>query len=280
MERLLSRVDFTAGALPYAERLGWKVLLLAPGRKLPFLSKAKGGIGVHDATSKPDQIRAWGRICPNGNIAVACGEASGIIVVDVDPRHGGDASLVTLAAKGRVLPTGPRQRTGNRGWHHLFKADPRIRNSVGRLGPGLDVKSTGGSAVVAPSWIGKSESGPGGPYLWEVSPFDHPVPRMPLWMEQMLCPPPPKPEFAAEIKSDDLKPLLHFVAASCRGQRNNRLHWAASRAAEMAARRQISAQSAGHRLVAAAAACGYVGPEVVNTIDSAFRQSGLRFDVQ
>lgn len=85
----MSNVDFTAGALPYAERLGWKVLLLAPGRKLPFLSKENGGNGVHDATSNPDQIRTWGRICPNGNIGVACGEASGIIVLDVDPRHGG-----------------------------------------------------------------------------------------------------------------------------------------------------------------------------------------------
>jgi hypothetical protein len=58
-----------------------------------------------------------------------------------------------------------------------------------------------------------------------------------------------------------------------------RLHWAASRAGEMSARRQVSAQSAGHRLVAAAAACGYVGPEVARTINSAFARSGLRFEV-
>jgi hypothetical protein len=46
----------------------------------------------------------------------------------------------------------------------------------------------------------------------------------------------------------------------------------------MAARGQVSAQSAGHRLVAAAAAAGYVGAEVIRTIDSGFKASGLRFE--
>src|SRR5215831_9432641 len=122
-------VDFVAGALPYAERLGWQVLLLAPGRKLPFLSKAKGGNGVHDATSDLDQIRDWGRICRNGNIAVACGEASGIIVIDVDPRHGGDVSIRALAAKGYAFPMAPRQRTGNGGYFYRYQ--PGIRSSTG-----------------------------------------------------------------------------------------------------------------------------------------------------
>ena len=56
-----------------------------------------------------------------------------------------------------------------------------------------------------------------------------------------------------------------------------RLHWAACRAGEMAARGQVSAQSAGRRLVAAAAAAGYVGAEVARTIDSGFKESGLSF---
>ena len=36
------KVDFIAGALPYAEQLGWKVLLLAPGSKLPLLLQGEG----------------------------------------------------------------------------------------------------------------------------------------------------------------------------------------------------------------------------------------------
>jgi hypothetical protein len=40
------------------------------------------GNGVHDATCDPDVIRAWGNPCQHGNVAVACGEASGIVVLD------------------------------------------------------------------------------------------------------------------------------------------------------------------------------------------------------
>src|SRR5262245_51022849 len=163
--------DFVIGAMPYVEQLGWKVLLLAPGSKLPFISKQNGGNGVHDASSDPDQIRAWGKLCPNGNVGIACGEASGIVVVDVDPRHGGDASIRVLAAKGHPFPAAPRQRSGNGGYHLVYRHQVGIGSSKNRLGRGIDVKSTGGYIVVAPSWIGPSDNGPGGAYVWEVSPF-------------------------------------------------------------------------------------------------------------
>lgn len=273
------KVDFTAGALPYAEQLGWKVFLLAPGLKVPYFAKQRGGNGVHDATLDPDQIRAWGQVCPHGNVGVACGKQSAIVVVDVDPRNGGDASLAALAAKGRVLPPGPRGRTGNGGWHYVFKFDSRITNSKSKLGPGIDVKSTGGYVVAAPSWTRKSDDGPGGPYVWEVSPFDVAVPRMPIWMATILNPPPlPTPAFAPDVNGGDVEPLARFVASSTKGERNNRLHWAACRVGQMAARGQVAADSAGRRLVAAAAAAGYVGAEVARTIDSAFKQSGVRFE--
>src|SRR5947207_9772348 len=134
------RVDFVGGALPYAELLGWKVVQLGPNWKLPFLPKRKGGNGVHDASSDPDQIRAWGRICPDGNIAIACGEASGIAVLDVDPRSGGDVSIRALAAKGHVFPKGPRARTGNKGWHLLFRHQAGVGGSKHKLGAGVEVK--------------------------------------------------------------------------------------------------------------------------------------------
>ena len=114
------KVDFTAGALPYAEKLGWPVLLLAPLQKEPFIPKRHGGNGVHDATRDADLIRAWGKLCPHGNIGLACGEASGMVVLDVDPRNGGDTTIRGLAVK-HSLPRGPRARTGNGGWHLLFR---------------------------------------------------------------------------------------------------------------------------------------------------------------
>jgi len=257
------KVDFAMGALAYAERLGWKVLPLAAGWKLPAIPKAAGGNGVWDASADPEQIRSWGRIYPNANIAVACGAGSGFIAVDVDPRNGGDKTLAALAAKGRVLPTGgPRQRTGNGGWHFLFKADPRIAGSKGKLGPGIEIKSTGGYILVAPSWTRKSDDGPGGSYMWEASPFDVPLPRMPLWLTTMLVPPPAtKQAFVRDANADDLEPLAHFVASSVKGERNDRLFWAACRARELVGRRVISEATAIRRLTQAAAAAGLHGPD-------------------
>jgi hypothetical protein len=269
------KVDFTAGALPYAERLGWKLLLLAPGWKVPYFPKGSGGSGVHDATADVEQLRKWGKVCPTGNIAVACGAASGFIAVDVDPRNGGDASLAALAAKGRVLPPGPRQRTGNRGWHYLLKADPRVGGSKGKLGPGIEIKSTGGYIVVAPSWTRKSDDGPGGHYVWEVSPFDAPVPRMPTWLTSMLNPPPrPAPAFTPDARGGDIEHLARFVACSSEGERNNRLYWAACRARELVERRLVSEASAVRRLADAATAAGLTGadgPKALRTIRSGLK---------
>jgi Bifunctional DNA primase/polymerase, N-terminal len=126
------RVAFVADASLYAERLGWKVVLLGPKWKLPFLSKEKGGNGVHDASSGPEQIRAWGKICSDGNIAIACGTASDIVVLDVAPRNGGDISIRALGAKGHVLPRGPR---AHRQWRMTSNA--MIARQVRRCLAGL-----------------------------------------------------------------------------------------------------------------------------------------------
>jgi hypothetical protein len=270
------KVDFINGALPYVERLGWKVLLLAPGWKLPFISKEDGGRGVHDASSDPAQIRAWSQLCAGGNIAVACGEASGIVVLDVDPRNGGDATIRAHSARGHVFPKGPRARTGNGGWHLLFRHQSGIGGSAGKLGPGVEVKSTGGYVLVAPSWTRKSDDGPGGSYTWEVSPFDVPVPRMPLWLTSILRPPPaPRQPFVRDADAGDLEPLARFVASSSEGERNNRLYWAACRARELVERCAISEATAISRLSQAAAAAGLhggiEGPKAIRTIMSGLR---------
>jgi hypothetical protein len=272
------KTGFVDDALRYAEQLGWKVLLLAPGSKLPFFAKEKGGNGVHDSTSDADQIRAWGKVCPSGNVGIACGEASGIVAIDIDPRNGGDASIRALAAKGHPFPKAPRQRTGNGGFHLVYRHQVGIGGSKNRLGRGIDVKSSGGYVLAAPSWTRPSSDGPGGEYRWEVSPFDVEPPQLPMWMATILNPPPrPPPAYEPDLRGGNVEPLARFVASATKGERNNRLHWAACRAGEMAASGKVSAHSAGHRLLAAAAAAGYVGAEVSRTIDSAFKESGLSF---
>ncbi|HEY7084628.1 MAG TPA: bifunctional DNA primase/polymerase, partial [Hyphomicrobiaceae bacterium] len=249
-------IDFTKEALRFAS-IGWSVFPLGHGSKMPAI---KGGHGVKDASLCPDDIRAWGRIHPRANIGVACGPSSGIVVIDIDPRNGGHESLARLAAKGRVLPCGPRARTGNGGAHHFFRFDPRIANSKNRLGAGIDVKSTGGYVVVAPSEIGSSKNGAGGSYYWDISPFDVVVPRLPIWLTTMLAPsaPPPRcrPHERSSVGSAEVDRLAKWVARGAEGERNNRLHWAACRVGEMAREHKVAATAAGQSLVSAAVQAG------------------------
>ena len=110
-------------------------------------------------------------------------------------------------------------------------------SSKNKLGAGIDVKSTGGYVVVAPSQIGPSKSGPGGSYRWEVSPFDVDIPRLPIWLMTMLAPPAPPPRYRHHERrygSSNVDGLAKWVAQGAEGERNNRIHWAACRVGEMA----------------------------------------------
>ena len=74
-------------ALWYSQVANWPVLPLHPGSKLPACAH-----GITEATTDEAQIRAWWRHHPDRNVGVACGAASGIVVVDIDPRNGGTES--------------------------------------------------------------------------------------------------------------------------------------------------------------------------------------------
>lgn len=270
-------MSFAEHAIRYAEELSWRVFPLASGSKVPAV---KGGHAVKDASAYRDDIVAWWGKYPKANIGLACGLPSGVIVIDVDPRNGGHETLTRFASRGHVMPYGPRARSGNGGLHYFLRFDKRIANSKNRLGPGIDVKSTGGYVVAAPSWIAPSKSGKGGSYNWEVSPFDAPVPRIPIWVMSILAPP-PKPRQVFEPKScgsADVETLANWVARASVGERSNRLHWAACRVGEMVARHKVSDRSAGHRLVSAAVATGLTRKEAIGTVDSGYKKSGLRFE--
>jgi hypothetical protein len=62
-------------ALKYAS-LGWAVFPCRPNDKVPATPH-----GCLDATTDPDQIRAWWSEAPNCNIGLACGEPSGVVAL-------------------------------------------------------------------------------------------------------------------------------------------------------------------------------------------------------
>ena len=107
--------------------------------------------GFKDATTDPDQIRKWWEMWPEANLAIATGDP--VVVLDVDPRHGGDESFRDLEQEHGKLPVTVVVKTGGGGWHHWFRPPDgiEIRNSEGVVGPGLDVRGVGGYALVPPS---------------------------------------------------------------------------------------------------------------------------------
>ena len=117
--------------------------------------------GVKDATNDPDKIRAWVSAYPTANWAVACGEVSGVFVVDVDPRHGGFDALEQWTAD-HPLPETLTVLTGGGGRHFYFEypADSLIGNRTNWI-TGVDVRGNGGYVILPPS---NHQSG--GTYRW------------------------------------------------------------------------------------------------------------------
>jgi hypothetical protein len=168
------------------------VFPLAPHSKVPFIPEHEGGHGCLDATINTVQIGEWWSRCPKANIGLATGAVSRIVVIDVDPAKGGDASIASLEAQHGVLPETLTVRTGHGGRHLYFMhpgADVRIKSSVALLGlPGLDVRGHGGYVVAPPSILENDHR-----YKWIISMQPAPLPAWLLALTEQrisLTPPP------------------------------------------------------------------------------------------
>jgi hypothetical protein len=104
-------------------------------------------------------IARWWRRWPCANVGIATGPRSGIVVLDVDPRHAGDVTLAQHERSLGALPDTVVAETGGGGWHVYFIAPDDAL--VGAFPPGVDVKHVGGYVVAPPSthWTG-------GVYRW------------------------------------------------------------------------------------------------------------------
>jgi hypothetical protein len=133
---------------------------LSPG-KHPRLDNGVSGASANEVTIRRWFERQWPGRC---NLGVATGRVSGLIVVDVDPKHDGFSTLARLERELGPLPADtPRVRTGSGGLHIYLQYPGNgltIRNSAGALGRGLDVRGDNGYVVVPPSVTDK------GKYTW------------------------------------------------------------------------------------------------------------------
>lgn len=192
-------------ALWYAAK-GWRVVPIPPGNKYPR------GIDNWEkrATTDPERIRRYWTKNPDHGVGIATGPESGIFVIDIDPRDGGDDSLAALEAKYGPLPDTVQTVTGGNGLHIYFNwpADGEIHNSAsGVLGAGIDVRGINGQVLAAPTIHPTT----GQPYVFEVEhdPMDgQAVADAPQWMVDLLQQPvgtsTPRREKAARLVGADL----------------------------------------------------------------------------
>ena len=157
--------------------------------------------GLKDASRDPNTLRAWWVRWSDANIGILTGNPSGLLVVDVDPRSGGDDTLADLEARHGPLPETVEALTGGGGRHVFFKHPGfHVKARTNALGDGLDIKGDGGYVVASPS-VHIS----GRPYAWEVAhhPDDVPLAAAPAWLLDGLAEKPapdaPGPDGAGDM---------------------------------------------------------------------------------
>lgn len=107
--------------------------------------------GYKDATIDLHQIKEWWRIFPSANIGLATGEKSRFVVLDIDIKSNGPASLNELEMKYGSLPETLTVKTGSGGKHYYFRQPQVSIGCRGGLFPGIDVRGNGGYVVAPPS---------------------------------------------------------------------------------------------------------------------------------
>lgn len=130
----------------YAGR-NWSIIPIRPEDKRPLIRWEN----YQRRRADEAEVRGWFQAWPDAGIGIVTGTISGLVVLDIDVRHGGDVTLDRLELEHGRLPTTVEVRTGG-GGRHLYFAHPGvlIRNKVG-LAPGIDVRGDGGYVVAPPS---------------------------------------------------------------------------------------------------------------------------------
>ena len=132
--------------------------------------------GFIDATTNETIITEWWSKWPEANIGCATGAISGIIVLDLDKKHG-------RTSKEFSIPVTVSTRTGGGGEHFFFKYPGYyVKSTNGQiLGLGVDIKGDGGYVILSPS-LHLS----GNTYDWMVSPHEIEPVGVPEWLKKAL----------------------------------------------------------------------------------------------
>jgi hypothetical protein len=215
-------------ALAYA-RAGTPVFPCAVAGMTPITAS-----GFHDATTDPDQIRAWWARTPDVNIAAPTGATTfDVLDVDVRPDGTGWDALVTVRDAGLLDGWFRAVQTPSGGLHLHYPGTTQRNGSI--RGQHLDFRATGGYVLLPPSLgqtktysrryrVMKTTDAPTRPLDWAA-------------VTTLLAPAPPARTLDPTARNrpacvDPMTWLAAHVARQPEGNRNNALFWAACRAAE------------------------------------------------
>lgn len=159
--------------------------------------------GLSDATVDQELIRRWWTKWPDANIGILTGAKSGLIVIDLDNAGGknGEQNFAAMAQAHGGTPETLIAKTGSGGKHLALKhPNVPIKNSVGKLAPGVDVRADGAYIVAAPS-----AHASGQPYRWLNE--GHELADAPEWLlEQLQARKPENRSTVASTTSGDVIP--------------------------------------------------------------------------
>ncbi len=200
--------------------------------------------GFKDATTDASMVRYYFEGEPDANVGVRSGSESGIVVVDVDVKSGGPASLAALVAQHGALPVTPTVRTGGGGAHYYFRHPGRdvVVPNRQAMRPGIDLRGDGGYFIAPPSNHVQGEYAfEPGRRLDEVA-----LASMPSWLIEMACrpngvvvlPPVTGGVDVPVISSGERNATLFALASAMRGKGMSRSGIEAALRAENAARCQ------------------------------------------
>ncbi len=135
-----------AAALQFA-RYHWSVIPMRASDKRPLIKWLK----YQRRSATENEINEWYQQWASANVGIVTGAISGLVVLDIDPRHGGEQSLAQWEKVYESLPLTLEVRTGGGGRHVYFKhPGDVIHNRVG-IAPGIDLRGDGGCVVAPPS---------------------------------------------------------------------------------------------------------------------------------
>ena len=159
--------------------------------------------GLKNATTDENRIMSWFRKWPSANVGSVTGATSGIVVIDIDPRHGGTESLAALEQEHGHLPETVESQTGGGGRHLIFAHPGDAIRNRSNVRPGIDVRGDGGY-IVAPPSVHET----GSRYRWkeEHAPNDIQAVELPKWLLELIraAPEPkvPQSNATAEVRDD------------------------------------------------------------------------------